>query len=69
MLWTWSRERDQNSGKTCVFIFDHSIRHNEASGYTFYNPNTEFFMVKIQENTDQKNLRIRTLLQQWWLQE
>ena len=23
--------------KTCVFIFHHSIQHDEASGYTFYN--------------------------------
>ena len=29
--------RDRNISKTCVFIFHHSIQHDEASGYTFYN--------------------------------
>ena len=33
---TWSQERDPNISKTCVFIFHHSIQHDEASGYTFY---------------------------------
>ena len=28
-------------------------------------PNTEFFLVRIQENTDQKKLRIWTLFRQW----
>ena len=37
MPWTWSQERDQNIGKTCVFIFHHNIQHDEACGYTFYN--------------------------------
>ena len=37
MLWTWSQERDRNISKTCVFIFHHSIQHDEASGYIFYN--------------------------------
>ena len=37
-LRSWSQERDQNVSKTCVFIFHHSFQHNEASGYTFYNP-------------------------------
>ena len=23
--------------KACVFIFHHSVQHDEASGYTFYN--------------------------------
>ena len=36
MLWTWSQERDRNVSKTCVFIFHHSIQHDEASGYIFY---------------------------------
>ena len=36
------REHDLRKGieilaKTCVFIFHHSIPHDEASGYTFYN--------------------------------
>ena len=26
---------DRNISKTCVFIFHHSIEHDEASGYTF----------------------------------
>ena len=37
MLSTWSQERDPNIRKTYAFIFDHSIQHDEASGYTFYN--------------------------------
>ena len=37
MLWTWSQERDRNVTKTCAFIYHHSIQHDEASGYTFYN--------------------------------
>ena len=37
MLWTWSQERDRNISKICVFIFHHSIQHDEASGYNFYN--------------------------------
>ena len=37
ILWTWSQERDRNISETWVFIFHHSIQHNEASGYTFYN--------------------------------
>ena len=35
--WSWSQEMDRNISKTCVFIFHHSIQHDEASGYTFYN--------------------------------
>ena len=35
MLWIWSQERNRNISKTCVFIFHHSIQHNETSGYTF----------------------------------
>ena len=31
-----SGKRDRNISKTCVFIFHHSIQHDEASGYTFY---------------------------------
>ena len=27
----------RNFSKTCVFILHHSIQHDEASGYTFYN--------------------------------
>ena len=34
-----TKERDQNINKTCVFIFHHSIQHDEASSYTFYNIN------------------------------
>ena len=30
-------ERDRNISRTCVFIFHHSIQHDEASGETFYN--------------------------------
>ena len=33
---TWSQERNRNI-KTCVFIFHHSIQHDEASGYAFHN--------------------------------
>ena len=32
-------------------------------------PNTEFFLVRIQENTDQKKLRIWTLFTQWHIQK
>ena len=28
---------NQNISKTCVFLFHHSIQHDEASGYTFHN--------------------------------
>ena len=31
------RERDRNISKTCVFIFHHSIQHDQASGYAFDN--------------------------------
>ena len=34
-----SQERDRNISKTCVFIFHHSIQHDEASGYTFSTSN------------------------------
>ena len=34
---TASQKRDRNISKTCVFVFHHSIPHDEASGYTFYN--------------------------------
>ena len=37
LLWTWSQERDGNISKTCAFIFHHSIQHDEASDFTFYN--------------------------------
>ena len=30
-------------------------------------PNTEFFLVRMQENPDQEKLRIWTLFSQWWL--
>ena len=35
--------------KTCVFIFYHSIQHDEASGYTFYNnlPSFEYFRIAL----------------------
>ena len=32
-------------------------------------PNTEFFLVRMQENTDQKKLRIWTLFMQGWESE
>ena len=32
-----SQQRDRNISKTCVFSFHHSIQHDEASGYNFYN--------------------------------
>ena len=37
MLGTWSQKKDRHISKTCVFIFYHSIQHDEASGYTFNN--------------------------------
>ena len=37
MLWRWSQVHNQNISKTCVFLFHHSIQHDEASGYTFHN--------------------------------
>ena len=43
MLLTWSQERNRNISKTCVFIFHHSIQHDEASGYTFYKEITLVF--------------------------
>ena len=40
---------NQTFRKTCVFIFHHSIQHDEASGYTIYN-----FLSKLSQATAQK---------------
>ena len=37
ILWTWSQERDRNTSKFIIFIFHHSMQHDEASVHFFYN--------------------------------
>ena len=35
MLWTWYQETDQNISENILFIFSHSMEHDEVSGYIF----------------------------------
>ena len=35
-IWKKASYKYKAISKTCVFIFHHSIQHDEASGYSFY---------------------------------
>ena len=51
---TWCCDYDLRNSKTCVFIFHHSIQHDEASGYIFKTQyTTSYTHLKVEERTDE----------------